>query len=221
MRGHLLEEMIEKMPELEKAQPSFKVPLIFYRNVFQTVIAVLEARDAYTAHHSERVATMAERFGILLHLSPKQYELLISSAAVHDVGKVGIPDAILGKEGKLDDPQWEIMKSHPVQGADILLKAARLDNVADCVLHHHERWDGRGYPEGSKGDEIPFISRVIAICDSTDAMMSDRIYRPALGKDNTIQELEKNKNIMYDAGLVKIFIQNWDKIVSDIYDKEN
>ena len=213
------------------------MPLFFYRSTFYSIVAVLEARDAYTAHHSERVAMMAGRFCAALHLPPLQAEMIEMTAAVHDIGKAGISDATLKKPGKLTNDEWQEIKNHPVIGADIIRKAGqvsvmpepmgfpstagRLDHVADGVEAHHERFNGTGYPKGLAGKDIPYVSRVIAICDSVDAMLSRRVYRDAMTPEACRRELKKGRGIMYDPKLTDVFLVNWGVIVGDLYSRAN
>ena len=191
--------------------------LLLYRNAFVAIIATLEARDKYTCHHSERVSIMCERFCKSLNLMPNQAQIIEVTATVHDIGKVGISDSTLNKPGKLDEEQWLEMKNHPIIGEDILNKAGRLETIAKGVRSHHERWDGTGYPDGLKAGDIPYSSRMIAICDSTDAMMSTRVYRKALSPQTCKYELTKGKGVMYQPELVDVFLENWDYIVGDLY----
>ncbi len=194
-------------------------PLLLYRNTFAIIVDLLDARDPYTAQHSKRVAALARRFCGVLMLPPLQTELIEMTAEVHDIGKIGVRDATLTKAEKLNAEEWTEIKQHPVIGADILDRADKLDKVALGVLHHHERWDGGGYPSGLSGEDIPMVSRIIAICDSTDAMLSQRLYRPALTQDACREELLMNKGCMYDPHLVELFVAHWDDIVKPIYQK--
>lgn len=194
--------------------------LLLYRSAFVAIIAVLEARDNYTSHHSERVSTMSERFSKCLNLLPHQVQLIEVTATVHDIGKVGISDSTLKKPGKLDDEQWVEMKSHTIIGEEVINKAGKLDIIAKGVRSHHEKWNGTGYPDGLKGEDIPFSSRIIAICDSADAMMSTRVYRKALTPEICKSELIKGKGVMYQPELVDAFLENWDTIVGDLYINE-
>ena len=161
---------------------------------------------------------MCERFCRVIGLLPPQIVFAEITANIHDIGKVGISDATLKKPGKLDDDEWDEMKHHSIIGADIILKAGQnLEFLASGVRSHHERYDGTGYPDGLKGDEIPYISRIIAICDSTDAMLSSRVYRKHLTESICKEELSKNKGKMYQPELVDVFLENWDIIVGNIY----
>ncbi|MBQ8411038.1 MAG: HD domain-containing protein, partial [Ruminiclostridium sp.] len=117
------------------------------------------------------------------------------------------------KEGRLDDEEWELMKKHTIIGADILMKSKQLARISAIILHHHERYDGKGYPYGAKGEEIPFGSRVIAVCDSIDAMSSNRSDRKALPMEVCRSEIEKNIGVMYDPAVAKAALEHWDEIV--------
>ncbi|PKM73850.1 MAG: hypothetical protein CVU91_02035 [Firmicutes bacterium HGW-Firmicutes-16] len=194
------------------------LPIALYRSTFETVIDVLEARDEYTAGHSRRVAILTKRFCKFLCVPPLETELLELSASLHDLGKVGIPDATLNKSGKLNDNEWFEMRRHPDIGADIILKSGtKLERVADIVRHHHEHWDGSGYPSGLKGGETPKGSQVIAVCDAVDSMMIERVYRQALPPDVCKQEISAGKGILFCPELADLFIEKWDKLVSGVY----
>ena len=151
----------------------------------------------------------------------KNRNLLMKSALLHDIGKIGIPDAVLNKPERLTDEEWEIMKEHPAIGAEILSKSSMLSGLIDIVLHHHERFDGKGYPDGLKGAEISVGARIIAICDSIDAMTSTRRYRKALGFDICYQEIEKNLGKMYDPVIGRFVLDNWDKVITVLQKDEN
>ncbi|KAF5064937.1 Cyclic di-GMP phosphodiesterase response regulator RpfG [anaerobic digester metagenome] len=154
----------------------------------------------------------------ILGLSSKEAEKIHIAAHLHDIGKVGVPDIVLNKEGKLTDEEWECMKRHPQIGAEILSKSHHLNELKDMVLYHHERVDGKGYPEGLFGNEIPFGAKIIAVCDSIDAMLSDRSYRKAHSYDFCYNEIEKNLGVMYDFEIGRMVLEQWD-IVSHLYEK--
>ncbi len=178
------------------------------------IVAALEAKDHFTADHSLRVSDMSERICRLLELTDKQTETIHMAAHVHDIGKIGVPDAVLKKPGALDDGEWLLIRRHPSIGAQVLNKYDGLSELAEIVLHHHERWDGRGYPDGLKGEEIPFGSRIIAICDSIDAMMSQRAYRRTLSSGECRKEILANSGIMYDPDIVKTVNHEWDALIT-------
>ncbi|MCG7935296.1 MAG: HD-GYP domain-containing protein [Candidatus Thiodiazotropha taylori] len=139
----------------------------------------LKTRDSYTLEHSERVVLLAEQIGHHMGLTEHQMDILSLAAGFHDIGKIGIADQILLKPGKLSGDEYDDIKQHPIIGANMLRSLGNpvLEEVALCVLHHHEHWDGKGYPDGLQGDEIPTISRIIAVVDAYDAMTTTRSYR--------------------------------------------
>lgn len=145
-----------------------------YHEIIECLITALEAKDPYTKGHSSRVADLAYSLGELLGLNGNMLEDLHLAAHLHDIGKIGIPDGVLNKVGPLTEEERRILQGHPVIGYQILARSSRLNYLATIVLHHHERWDGRGYPAGLKGEDIPLSSRIIAVCDAIDAMTSVR-----------------------------------------------
>jgi putative nucleotidyltransferase with HDIG domain len=134
------------------------------------------------------------------------------AAHLHDIGKIGVSENILNKEGKLTEDEWNQMKKHAEIGAEILSKSVQLNEVKNIVLHHHERFDGKGYPSGLKGNEIPLGSRIIAICDSIDAMLYKRSYREAFSLKYCYNEIKENLGKMYDPIIGEHVLKNWDKI---------
>ncbi len=184
-----------------------------YHEFVECIASALDARDPYTGNHSVRVSDMSCLLCHYLGLSEEKTQEIHIAAHLHDIGKIGIPDRVLLKEGRLDDEEWELMKKHTIIGADILMKSKQLARISAIILHHHERYDGKGYPYGAKGEEIPFGSRVIAVCDSIDAMSSNRSYRKALPMEVCRSEIEKNIGVMYDPVVAKAALEHWDEIV--------
>ena len=182
------------------------------------LIEMMSQRDKYTGEHSVRVALIVYRICMLIEMSKYYRKMITLSAYVHDIGKISIPDGILNKEGPLTDEEYEEMKHHPQDGAELLRKQEKYSHLIDGVLYHQERWDGKGYPTSAAGEQIPFPARVIAIADSVDAMMSDRPYRKALTNAECYAEIEKNSGIMYEPQLVKIVLENWNYIIDGIYE---
>ena len=125
---------------------------------------------------------------------------------MHDIGKIGVPDSVLNKNGRLTNEEFELMKKHTIIGYDILKNIDYIPNLREGVRSHHERWDGRGYPDGLKGEQIPLFARILCIADSYDAMTTDRVYRKKLDKATVLDELEKNSGKQFDPDLSKIFI---------------
>jgi len=178
---------------------------------FETIMAfseALEARDEYTAGHSRRVMEYSKSIGQRMKLDKQDIESLKRSALLHDIGKIGIPDMVLKKEAKLTDEEYAIIKSHPETGASILKYIKSFKDLVAAVYHHHERFDGEGYPDGIKGKEIPLHARIIAIADTFDAMTSSRSYRKkALSLRTALGELERNKGNQFDPEITDIFIE--------------
>jgi len=186
---------------------------INYHEIIDCIAGALDARDPYTGGHSQRVSDMTLEVCKILHLSEAETAKYHIAAHLHDIGKIGVPDSVLLKQGKLNEDEWLAMKKHPEIGAAILRKSHRLHEISDIVLMHHERYDGTGYPTKSVGKEIPLGSRIIAICDSIDAMTSTRCYRKALSFDVCYEEVEKNLGKMYDPEIGEEVLKNWNKII--------
>lgn len=186
------------------------------RELVSCLISIEEAKDSYTAHHSDRVQELSCKIAEFLGLSESSLKLISDAALLHDIGKVGISDAILGKPSKLTDEEFAVIKQHPVIGSRILMQSNHTQELVQVVLHHHERYDGRGYPEGLSGDEIPVGARVIAIADSIDAMTSRRCYRDAMSLDFCRAEIEKNLGKMYDPAMGQVVLDHWSEIVDTL-----
>lgn len=186
------------------------------RELVSCLISIEEAKDAYTAHHSDRVQELSIKFAKALGLSDSSLKMISDAAILHDIGKVGISDAILGKPGKLTDDEFAAIKQHPAIGAKILMQSNYTQELVNIVMHHHERYDGRGYPEGISGDDIPLGSRIIAIADSIDAMTSKRCYRDAMSLDFCREEIEKNLGKMYDPAIGKVVLDMWGEVTDEL-----
>lgn len=183
------------------------------KDLIHCLISVEEAKDSYTAHHSERVKAYTELIARSLGLSESSVSLITHAAHLHDIGKMGISDAVLCKPGRLTDEEFGIIKQHPVIGAKILMQSNYTHELVQIVLHHHERYDGLGYPEKLKGEDIPIGARILAIADSIDAMTSKRVYRDAMSLDYCHKEIEKNLGVMYDPAIGKVALEHWNEIV--------
>ena len=175
--------------------------------IVRALVSAVDAKDKYTNGHSRRVADYSVLLAEKLGWDADRLYQLKYEALMHDVGKIGIPDSVLNKPGRLTDAEFDIIKSHTVFGADILDGMDELPGAYQVARWHHERYDGRGYPDGLSGKDIPEISRIISIADTFDAMNSDRIYRRALPKDVIIRELEKGRGTQFDPDFVDVFIE--------------
>ncbi len=181
----------------------------------QTVLALanaVDAKDTYTADHAQKLAAMALAVGRELGLNPRELEELRYGAILHDIGKIGIPDLILQKPSKLEPEEWTIMRQHPEIGARILLPVPRLAGAARIVRHHHERYDGKGYPDGLSGEAIPLGARILTVVDSYSAILDARIYKPPRPRSEAIAELKKHAGAQFDPRIVKIFLKILDRV---------
>ena len=175
------------------------------------LLRALDCKDHYTFGHSMRVAFYAQQLGRELGLTKDElYELELASL-FHDIGKIGVPDAVLLKPSRLDDKEFQEMKLHPEKSAEILDGFVELDEAAKFARHHHERYDGRGYPDGLKGEDIPLYSRIILIADTFDAMTSTRPYRKGLPYDVAFGELKEFSGTQFDPTLAETFIKAMQK----------
>ncbi|MSO94346.1 MAG: diguanylate cyclase [Thermoleophilia bacterium] len=173
-----------------------------YGALVRSLGAVLGVRDAGTGEHSNAVRDLAVAVGRALGLEGRALAEVEACALLHDIGKVGISDAILKKQGALDDAEWVIMRQHPVIGAQIIRNVPGLGGVAQAVRHQHERWDGNGYPDRLAGEEIPLTSRIVFVCDAFDALVSDRPYRRAVTIDEALAEVERSASAHFDPMVV-------------------
>jgi HD domain len=169
---------------------------------------LLEARDAYTHGHSQRVARHASRIAHAMHLAPAEVAKIRTAAEVHDVGKLHTPREILNNPGRLNDAEFAVMKRHPVDGEDMLATVGDPE-IAAMVRHHHERMDGKGYPDGLVGSEIPLGARIIAVADTFDAITSSRAYRPACTQKKALDILSKDANSQLDGAAVAAFLHRY------------
>nr|WP_205184835.1 HD-GYP domain-containing protein [Metabacillus iocasae] len=177
---------------------------------FTVFAATLDARDHYTAGHSIRVASYAVKIGENAHLNEQELNLLKKSALLHDIGKIGIPDRVLLKDGRLTDEEFSYIKQHPVIGATILEQVSLTEEMKPIlpgVKYHHERFDGKGYPDGLKEKNIPLFGRIIAVADAFDAMTSDRPYRKGMSVDKALAILEDGKGTQWDPYFASLFIK--------------
>ena len=172
------------------------------------IASIVDKRDPYTAGHSRRVAMYSRRLAQELKCSMREIQTIEHAALLHDIGKIGIPDAVLLKPGKLDEHERDIIRFHPEIAGEILSEVEAMREVVPCIVHHHERWDGNGYPRRLKADSIPFGARIIAVADTFDAMTTDRPYRRALSAHAAREELLRGAGMQWDeqcvAGMVRL-----------------
>ena len=166
----------------------------------------VEAKDPSTEHHCQRLANLAARLGTQAGLEASDLEAIAYGALLHDVGKIGVPESILSKPGPLNATEWEVMRSHPEIGERICEPLTSAAAFGPIVRHHHERWDGRGYPDGLKGEAIPLGARIVALVDAFDAMTHDRPYRRAQSVDHAVSELWRELGTQFDRALVPLFV---------------
>ena len=199
-------ELKDTYDKLEKA----------YLESIETLRYTVEAKDAYTRGHSDRVSAYSVLLGEKLGLSEKELNDLKIGGLFHDIGKIGVPDSILLKDSKLTDDEYSEIKNHPAIGAHILSNATIFRDIIPIVKHHHERFDGFGYPGKLKGEEIPYLARIAAVADAFDAMTSKRTYRNSLPLDIVKTEIEKCKGTQFDPECADAFLDilnnNYDKI---------
>jgi diguanylate cyclase (GGDEF)-like protein/PAS domain S-box-containing protein len=181
-------------------------------NTVNVIMDTLFAKSEREKNHSERVGFICEAIAAGMQLDKRSIDKIRVAGLLHDIGKIGIDGSILNKIGKLDKKEWETMKLHPAKGAGILDNTTEFREIADFVLYHHERYDGKGYPNGLKGEEIPLAARIIAVADAFDAMTNDRSYRTKMSCEAVIAELKKCAGSHFDPEIVAVFVE---KVLSD------
>ena len=198
-------ELSDTIEKLEKA----------YLDSIEVLRHTVEAKDPYTRGHSDRVSSYSVLLGKYLNLSEEDLKLLKIGGLFHDIGKIGIPDSILLKEAKLTDDEYSEIKNHPSIGAHILCNAEAFQDIIPIVKHHHEKFDGTGYPGKLKGNDIPYFARIAALADTFDAMTSKRTYRDSLPLDIVKAEIEKCSGTQFDPEIAKVFLD----ILNNHYDE--
>lgn len=193
-----------------------------YLDSIQLLRHTVEAKDSYTKGHSDRVSAFSVLIGEKLGLSDEDLKKLEIGGLFHDIGKIGIPDSILQKNGRLSKYEYSIIKKHPEIGANILSTSSIFQDIIPIVKYHHERYDGKGYPEKLSGKKIPYLARITAVADTFDAMTSKRSYRDALPLDCVISEIQKCKGSQFDPKIAEAFIEilkNEYDVIKDIQEK--
>ncbi|EKN70937.1 HD-GYP domain-containing protein [Neobacillus bataviensis LMG 21833] len=175
----------------------------------KTLVNALESRDTYTSDHSDNVSRYAVQIAEKMNLSKDLCNIIRTGGLLHDIGKIGIPEHILTKPGRLTSKEYTIIKTHPEIGYEILkhVDGLKKNGVLDIVLYHHERFDGTGYPKGLKGSEIPLVARIVGVADAFDAMISKRVYRNGLDLNFAINEIRRNKGIQFDPEVADAFLR--------------
>ena len=205
------EKLREKEPDVASLKDKIgKLTTRGNQSVAEAIFAfakTIELKDSYTGAHVDDTMHYAVKISEKLRLSDRETEIVKYSAALHDLGKVGIPEAILHKPGKLTEEEFEIIKRHPQIGVDIIRPIHFLHDIIPTMLHHHEHWNGGGYPGGLKGEIIPLGARIVSVADAYQAMISDRPYRKALSQQNAIEELKKYSGTQFDPKVVKAFLE--------------
>lgn len=202
-RRQLFDQVLASNRELQKAQQAIKRS---YIQTLASMITALEARDAYTRGHSERVARLTEAMGKQMGIKGYKLDNLVDAARLHDIGKIGIREQVLNKPGKLTDEEYQHIKQHPEIGAHIIGQMDAYSELVPAIRHHHERVDGRGYPQGLRGNDIPLEARIIAVADTFDAMTSVRPYRSPRQLGQALKVMRECAGTQLDAKLVKLFL---------------
>ena len=205
------DELSESNDKLEKA----------YLEMVETLRFAVEAKDTYTRGHSDRVSEYSVLIGQKLGLTEDQIKTLRIGGLFHDIGKIGIPDSILLKPSKLSDDEYSQIKNHPAIGAHILGSADIFKDIIPIVKHHHEKYDGTGYPGMLKGEEIPYLARIAAVADTFDAMTSKRVYRDSLPLDRVIEEFKRCRGTQFDPELDDLFVDILENDYEEIEEIKN
>ena len=218
-----LEELVEqRTAELDDALNSLEDA---YRSTLKALTAALETRDQETHGHSERVVSYSLRLGREYGLDNKRIKALEFGSLLHDIGKIGVPDAILRKPAKLTDQEWLLMREHPAHGQQILRGIHFLEGAARVVAQHHEKWDGSGYPFGLSGEDIDVCARIFSVADAFDAMTSDRVYRKHKSYEAAAEELDRWSGLQFDPKVIAAFHRvpktDWEDLHRKSLEKKN
>jgi response regulator RpfG family c-di-GMP phosphodiesterase len=211
-RSHLEEMVRQKSVDLLKAMDELKQVHEF---TLQAMARMLDEREHATGQHSNRVRALSSVLGKAMSLPRKELDILSQGAQLHDIGKISVPDRILLKNGPLTEEEWKVMKTHPEVGYNILSSSPYLKDVAELVRSHQERYDGKGYPRGLKGDDICLGARIFAVIDAYDAMRSDRPYRKAMSPEQAAVEIRQGCGYQFDPAVVDAFLRHQDQMEAE------
>jgi putative nucleotidyltransferase with HDIG domain len=188
--------------DLEEFEGERRVP-----GIARTLVEAMEAKDPNIKEHLRSVSSLSLRIGREMSLPEEQMEALANGALLHDVGKIGIPDRILQKTVRLTEEEYAEIKQHPVLGVGILTPVKEMESALPVVKHHHERYDGRGYPDGLEGEEIPLIARIVSVADAFDSMIRARPYGYGVSEEAALEEIRENSGTQFDPGIVSVFLE--------------
>ncbi|GAW93053.1 metal dependent phosphohydrolase [Calderihabitans maritimus] len=191
---------------LERYHTEFQISNLSW-SILESAVRAIEAKDVYTSGHSNQVSRYSVLIGQGMRLPEWEQEALRYAGMLHDIGKIGVSEQILRKPGKLSEKEFREIQQHPVVGAKILQPIKLFKPIIGAVKHHHERYDGTGYPDGLKGEEIPLFARIVAVADAYDAMTSDRVYRKALSSREALAEMKRNIGSQFDPEVVDVFLR--------------
>lgn len=204
----LEDRLLQRSEEMLRRREKLRAQFI---NTIRALEKALQAKSQYTEGHSRRVAETSVEIARAMGVPPEGLRHIELAALFHDIGKIGIRDEILNKPGRLTENEYEYIKRHPLVAEQILSPLEDLCPIVEIVKHEHERWDGRGYPVGIRGDRIPLGARIIAVADAWDSMVFDRVYRQALAAEAALREIRRNAGIMFDPECVRAFVGIWDR----------
>ena len=205
---YIMRTQVQRTLDIQKRELALARSQIQMGN--ETIFAIakaVDAKDERTSQHSQRVSQYSTMIARRLGLSEMDCESVRKTALMHDIGKIGIPDSILNKPARLTDEEYAVMKSHTLRGAEILKDFTLIDHVVEGALHHHERYDGRGYPNGMKGEDIPLFARIIGVADAFDAMTANRVYRKQMDFNYVLEEMRKGRGTQFDPQMVDILLE--------------
>ncbi len=205
--AHRCEE--ERYKKLEETHDALQQ---IYTETIRVMADVMDSRSRYTRGHSERVRRYCELMGQRLYISDEEMKMLNTAATLHDIGRMDVEQTIWDKPGKLTDTEFEAVKSHAVAGEKMLSPIPFLNKIAEIIRHHHEKYDGTGYPDCISGENIPLTARILAVADSFDAMTSERSYRERIDPDTAIEELKSLSGTQFDPMVIEAFVSIWKKM---------